>query len=256
MQERQRRASATADVVHLALHVDDEDVVAQSPFRGSGFDLGEVDAAEGELLQDQQQGSRLVLDDLAHDRGLVRFEPVLSLPLPGQEHETGLVVLVILDVGLEHGAAVALAGQLVADRSPRLLRRRDPFDRVGSGVRGFDLSPGQVLPQPTTTLGIGMRVRIHLGDLLQSHPGAGEEAVADSVLHLTDDLQVVDLVGEDVDGGRDRALDGVLDGDDGAVDLAARNRLYGVLHGRIGHDSGACDRRAAPRPGWLGEPLR
>ena len=176
---------------------------------------------EGELLQDQEQGPRLVLDDLAHHRGLVGLEPVLPLPLAGQEDEAGLVVVVVLDVGREHHAAVLL---------PRPARCRWPPRAPSScATRSTALAvelaastsrPGRLAAQPAAALGVGVGVRDHLGDLVQTDPGPGDETVPDGMPDLPHYLQVVDLVRQKVHGRGDRALDGVLDGHDGAVDLA------------------------------------
>ena len=76
-------------VVHLALHVDEEDVVAQPPLRGPRFDLGEVDAAEGELLQDEEQGARLVLDDLADHARSCRARTSPAARVAGRGRRSG-----------------------------------------------------------------------------------------------------------------------------------------------------------------------
>ncbi len=121
------------------------------------------------------------------------------------------------------------AGELVADGAPGLARRRDPLYGVGGGVGGFDLATGKVAAQPPAALGVCVRVRDYLDDLIEAYPRAGQQAVADGMPHLPHDLQVVDLVGQHVHRDRNRPFDGVLDGDDGAVDDTGGDSLDGVL---------------------------
>ena len=207
--------------------------------------------AEGELLQDEEQRARLVLDDLADHRGLVRLEPVLPLSLPGQEDEAGLVVVVVLDVGAEDHAAVRLAGQAGCRWPPRARSSLATRSTALAVELAASISrPGRLLRSQMRHCALAWGWEMTLVIWSEGDPGPGEEAWRMGMPDLAHDLQVVDLVGEDVDGGRDRALDGVLDGDDGAVDLAGGHRLDGVLHGREGQEAAGAPVRRSSRRWW------
>src|SRR5262249_62433887 len=80
----------------VAVEIDEEAIVAEAALRRSRLELGEVDGAGGELLQDRQQRPRTVLALEAHDTGLVvagrRRDAV------PYEDEACLVLGVVLDL--------------------------------------------------------------------------------------------------------------------------------------------------------------
>ncbi len=71
-----------AGILHMAVGVDAEEVVAQVLSGGPGFDPAEVDAPGGELVQDFHQRTRPVLGQRDHNGGLIRARP------PGQDAGT------------------------------------------------------------------------------------------------------------------------------------------------------------------------
>ncbi len=108
-------------VVEVALEVDEEAVVAEVALGGPRLELGDVDRARRELLQDREQRTGTVLALEAHDRRLVvtgrRGHAV------AHQHEAGLVLGVVLDLAgqdLEAGVGRTLAG---ADRRHRVRAR-------------------------------------------------------------------------------------------------------------------------------------
>ena len=131
-----------------------------------------------------------------------------------------------------------VAGQLVADGRPGLVALGHPLHRVGGGVGGLDLPSRQVVAcsqMRHCALACGCETTLVICSRVT--PGRARNWCRMGMPDLADYLQVVDLVGEDVDRGRDRALDGVLDGDDGAVDLPGRHGFDGVLHGCEGQEA-------------------
>ena len=117
--------------------VDEEAVVAESLLGRARLELGEVHVAGRELLEDAEQRARAVLALEAHDRRLVvtggRGHAATH------EHEAGLVLGMVLDVGGEHLEPVEIGGQRVADRGEVAALR--PGD-LASGVRGGVRGPG------------------------------------------------------------------------------------------------------------------
>ena len=226
-------------VVDLALHVDEEDVVAQPPLGRPRLDLGEVDVPERELLQDQQQRSRLVFGDLADHRGLVRARtsPAARAAWPGRRSGSRCPRGPrCRPRGPRSRTLSAAAVPMAAQGSVRLATR---LHRAGGGVGGLDSRPGRLLAQPVRHCALACGWETTLVICSSVTPGRAIRRWRTGMPHLAHDLKVVDLVGQDVHGGRHRALDGVLDGDDGAVHVARRHGLDGVRHGGEGDESGA-----------------
>ncbi len=223
-------AQAVGDelVVEVAFEVDEEAVVAEVALGGPRLELGDVDRARRELLQDREQRARAVLALEAHDRRLVvtgrRGHAV------AHDHEAGLVLGVVLDLAgqdLEAGVGRALAG---ADRRHALLARLGHLlGRLGGGVGGDRDRVGEVLRHPHA--GLAERVGVR-------HDGrdVGELRAlrrAQVQRHRQVDLALHEQLGverERVEGDGDRALDRVLDGHDADVDLAALDRGDHVRH--------------------------
>ncbi len=95
------------------------------------------------------------------------------------------------------------------------MRAASAVDEHGSTSR-----VGDVLAQEARALRDRLRVREHALDRRQGQVGAGDEVLGDGEHELADDRHVVVLVGERVERDADRALEGVLDRHDRAVDAA------------------------------------
>ena len=128
----------------VAFAVDEEAVVAEAALRRPRLELREVDRTRRELLEDREQRTRAVLALEADDRRLVvagrRGDAAAD------EHEAGLVLGMVLDLGREHLEPVELGRERVADRGevacastsrPRAPRRRWSATRAVSAAGSF-----------------------------------------------------------------------------------------------------------------------
>ena len=95
-----------------------------------------------------------------------------------------------------------------------------PSTRAASAVElaATLFGPGQLPGQELLALGQGVRVGRHLLRSLEGGARPGHQVQVDVHHHLALDEEV-DVEDEPVDGGADRALDGVLDRDEAEVDL-------------------------------------
>src|SRR3972149_5022106 len=190
--------------IAVALEVDEVHVLPGAPLGWSRFDLGQVEPARGEGLEDAVQHAGLVLHR-EEDGGLV--PPRRADQAPSDHQETRGVVRVVLDALLQHGYVVRPGGQLRGDRRHRrvvlgaLRRRRRRRHLLGAGV-------GQVGQQPLPAL--RERLRVGADDLdLAELAGPRQQVLADLERELARDqgLRVDEAVEGDVDGPLGRVLD-------------------------------------------------
>jgi hypothetical protein len=114
---------------------------------------------------------------------------------------------------------------------------------------------GELVAQEAQALTGHLRVRQDGLDLRELDGRGGEQRVTNAQLRLADDLEVVVVVGQQVERDADRAVEGVLDRRDRPVDLAAAQREDRVVDRRLrdrldGARLGACQQ------GLLGERAR
>ena len=219
---RREVAEAVGDelVVEVAFEVDEEAVVAEVALRRARLELGDVDGARRELLQDREQRARAVLALEAHDRRLVvagrRGNAV------AHDHEAGLVLGVVLDLAgqdLEPGVGRALArcrstpSPLASTSPPAAPPRRWSWPPPGSRRAGASAIHIRVWPS-----GFGCDTTVVMSASFV--PGARAQVERDREVDLALHQQL-GVEREGVERDRDRALDRVLDGHDAEVDLAA-----------------------------------
>ena len=154
-----------------------------------------------------------------------------------EEPEARGVLGMILDVFHHHLEAVELGRQRRADGGDA----RRPHEAAGSfggGVGGDDGDSGEVAGQEHAALGCRLGLAPDLFDIGQRGGRWSQEVVVDGDLDLAADTERRVLEGQRVEGGRDRALDGVLHGHDAGVDLPfgdGGDDAHDVAHG---HDLG------------------
>ena len=157
-------------------------------------------------------------------------------PLPGQGHEPGLVVGVVLHRRGQRLEPVELAGQARGERGRLGVGRfADEAGRFGGGVGGDHLDPWEVRGEEAPALGGRMRERHDPPDGAARRAGDAEQVEVHVEHHLALD-QEVHVEDEAVDGGVHGALDGVLDGDEGQVDAPGADRLERVGQRGRRHD--------------------
>ena len=146
------------------------------------------------------------------------------------EHEPGLVLGVILDVGCHHLESVEVGGVRGADRGrPGRAGRCYLLGRLGGGVGHDGHRVGQLAAQPDPALAERVGVREDGLDRPQLRAGPSAEVERDREVDLPLDQQV-GVESERVERDGDRALDGVLDRDEADVDVAALDRTDDVGH--------------------------
>ncbi|ERK57404.1 hypothetical protein HMPREF0682_0647, partial [Propionibacterium acidifaciens F0233] len=212
---------------------------AVAPERGLGrprLDPAQVDPAHRELLEDRQEGARLVVGDVGDERRLVGSGRRGPVPGSGDEDEAGDCRVVVGDVGGERHQAVHLAGDGRADGGV------EAGVGVGDGPGGAggraaldDLGARQVLREPVAHLGGGMRVGDDPADPVDARAGTRAQGEAHAHEHLVEDPQRLGpRVGQVVEGGRDAALDGVLDRHHDGLDPAGAHGVEGLGDGAEG----------------------
>ncbi len=208
----------------MPLHVQEEAVLPELVLGGARLDLGQVQVALGEDLQQLQQRSRLVRVDEHHHGGLV--PPRGSRDLGPHQHEARAVARGVGDVAGDHLEAVAFGGQWVHDGEVAGSAFGDQLRRTGGGGHRHAVSARQGGRQPAAGRRQRDRVRGDLDDAIQTGPGDAGRDQGDRQLQLTVDQQR-GLEGHRVQRGGDRALEGVLDRDDAT---AGPPLLHGAQH--------------------------
>ncbi len=250
-QRRQRVADPL--VVHRALAVDGEAVAAHPVLGGAGLDAREVHRPGGELGEDLEQRAGVVLPQVGDERGAVVAGRRRRRDGPGEQDEAGDRTGVVGDVVRERVQAVQLArdrwgdGGVEAASGDRLRPARGRADER-------DLRAGQVRPEPAPGLRLGVRVRgdALYGVLRRARPG--EDVEHHRQVGLGGDDQR-GTAGQLVQGGRHRALDGVLQRDDGGLHQPVAQGVQRLGDGGGGHLVGAvqlrevADRGMGERPG-------
>ncbi len=98
---------------------------------------------------------------------------------------------------------------------------------VGGGAGGLQGGARELLAQVAGALAERLRVGEHAPDVGELGPGAGHQVLADRQQHLPPDPEP-GPVHQQVEGGGDAPLDGVLDGEQRRVDRPAQRRLVGL----------------------------
>ncbi len=212
---------AVADdfVAQVPFQLDNKAVVAKTKPGRTRLDLGEVQVSGGELPEDLVQVAGAVCLLEADQARTVMARGRGQHP-PCHEDKTGLVTRVVLDPPHNGGKTVQAPGYRGCDRgSPVRLGLTDEPRCLGRRGRVHDLRPVQILMQEPTALGERDRDRDHPADLAEICAGGREEVQVNvqHVLHLDEKVRVKDEV---VEGSADRAVDRVLYGDKGGIDLA------------------------------------
>jgi len=212
---------AVADdlVAQVTFELDDKAVVPEAELGRARLDLGEVQAPGSELPEDLVQVAGTV--------GLLKTDQTRTVMARGRgqhppchKHETGLVPRVVLDPPHNCVKAIQARSYRGCDRgSPIRLGLADKSGRLGCRGRVHEPRPVQILVQETTTLGKRDGDRDDSADVAEICARGCEKVQMDvqHMLHLDEKIRVEDEV---VEGGADRAVDRVLYGYEGGIDLA------------------------------------
>src|SRR5215218_7466926 len=241
-----------AGLDHGALEIAEEHVVTQPDPARARLDPREVDAARGELAQAVDEPARRQVagapedqDRLARSAAGGGASGVRRALDPG---EPGRVVGVVLDVLGEHRRAVQPGRVACPDRGVRLRAGERPAlgdraDGVGGRALGDDRRTRQLRAQEAGALAERLRMRVDRAHLVGRYPLGRGEAVRDRVDHLADDPHVGRVEHERVERRSDRALAGVLERYETAVDLAV---LHGADHRGHGRQRDLLDVEPGP----------
>ena len=230
-----------AAVVEVALRVDGEAVAAEDGLGGTRLDAAQVHPAHRELLQDLQQGTRVVLVHVGHQGGLVRAGAFRYPARAGNHDKPGHRTRVVLDgMGqllepVEPPRDPRADGGVVAGR-----RIRDLLGgtRRGTGLR--HLRVGDHRGQPVAALSGRVPVGEHRGDVVEGGAGTHVDPELDGDHHLGSDHQGI-AVDELVEGGGNPALHGVLDRHHDAVDMPLPDRVQSLSDTGEGNATGVVD---------------
>ncbi len=165
-----------------------------------------------------------------HHRGAIGTRGRRRRPRAGDQHETGLRPVDVLNVVGQHRQTVAGGGEGAGKRGVDL-PDLDTAGCLGVAERRFPARVGQVLGKPPAALRLGMRMAGNRADRVDPGVGPGEEGKPDQEHNLGGDLQKV-TGGQFVQSGRHRALDRVLERDESPVGVTLADRVQSSRHVR------------------------
>src|SRR5439155_3969363 len=144
----------------VPFEVGEEDVAPEPLLEGPGFDLAEVHASLGELLEDAEQGARDVGQAPENDRRLPgTFLSGFACRLAGQPDEASFVFGHVFHPSLENLTPVELGGEAVAECRPGTCRLGDETDGVSGAVCRNHDSIWQLLADEVRALRVCLGVR-------------------------------------------------------------------------------------------------
>lgn len=220
----------------VAVAVDIENVLLAGARVGARLDHGEVDVVFDKAAEDVIKLAPAVAD-LEHEGGLVVAGGdgfVLT-----DDDEAGLVVTEVFDMFREAGEAVEFEASLVGE-SGGLGVVQGFLDGGGGGDDFDDIGFRKVVAEPKTALGCGLRAGVDTLDVFEVG-GDGAEVVVNVEEGFADDFDVCDWEG--VEGFGDDTGNGVFDGNDAVVGLAALDGEEDFADVEDGYEPGASAER-------------
>ena len=175
----------------------------------------------------------MVLAELGEDeRGLARPALLDRGAGRGDPDEAGDVVGLVLDPLAEDHAAVELGRGEGPDRRPRALRLAHHPHRGGGAADAPPFDSGQRLAQEAGALGERLGMGEDGLDPLELDLRAGDQVRAHREVVLADDRHRLGVEGKGVERAAHRALDRVLERDEGPLRLTALDGEDRVMDGR------------------------
>ena len=218
----------------MSFDVDTEVVVAECFSCGSGLDPGHVHAAHRELVEDPQQGAGLVLVDEQAQRGLVRSGGRRYRSGFTDDDEPGSGIGGVCDLVGENVESVNVGGDLLRDGAverDRLLEQRS--GRRGGGHSGDDRCLGQVLGEPPSHLGLGVRMGRNTRYLVKGGSWSNHQRELHRQHNFVNDDEAL-TAAEFIQRGGDRSFDRVLDRNECVIHGVAAHRFKRGGHGGRG----------------------
>lgn len=140
----------------MALHIDKEDIITETPFRWAGFQFGQVDIAARKLTKGRIKVPGLVRGK-SKDRGRFVIAGALRLAVR-YNPKARRIIFDVLDVFVEHLEAVELAREASSNRGSRRVAAGNQLNCLGRAACGLQFGRRHQLTQMTTALGQSLRM--------------------------------------------------------------------------------------------------